>query len=203
MGASLRRDWSAAGKDGVKLISRVELQLAEDAREVTLDRPCGYEEGLGDLSVAVTLAGEFGDTALAGRQGVEPREHDPARAGAGRTELSLRVLGEGWGAGAVGGVESLAEELPRFGAAIPAPKHCAEVGERTCALKPGVATLERGDGLTEQRRSTVTAGDDAGGAQSHAECARGSECLRELKLFFGQAFRRFVIAEREMGERGL
>ena len=39
------------GKHGAKLASRVELQLAEDAREVTFDRPCGDEERLGDDAV--------------------------------------------------------------------------------------------------------------------------------------------------------
>ena len=124
------------------------------------------------------------------------------RAPVARSSVSA-YSASGRGARAVGGVESLAEEFSRFGAAIAAPKHGAEVGEGTRAFKPGVAALERGDGLTEQRRSTVTAGDDAGGAHSHAECARGAERLRELELFFGQAFRRFMIAEREVGERGL
>ena len=187
----------------MKLVSRVELQLAEDAREVTLDRACGDEERLGDLAVATTLAGKLGYTALAGRQRVEPRQHDPARARPGSTELGLGVLGEGPGTSAVGGVEGLAEELARFGAAIATPKHGAEVGKGTCSLQRGVTALERLDCLTEQGRSTVAAGHDAGGAKRHAECARGSECLSELKLLFGEAFRGFVIAQREMGERGL
>ena len=62
---TLRRDWSATRKRGVKLASRAELQLAEDAREVTLDRACGDEEGLGDLAICEVLAGELGDPPLA------------------------------------------------------------------------------------------------------------------------------------------
>ena len=127
----------------------------------------------------------------------------PAWARAGGSELGLGVLGEWSGAGAVGGVECLAEELSRFGASVASPKHGAEVGERARSFQPGVAALERVDGLTEQRRSTVTAGHDAGGAQRHAECARSAERPRELKLLFRQAFRRFVIAERELDECGL
>jgi hypothetical protein len=67
-GGALRRDRSASRKRGGKLVPRVELELAEDARQVTLDRPSGDEEGLGDLAVGEALAGELGDPALAGRQ---------------------------------------------------------------------------------------------------------------------------------------
>jgi hypothetical protein len=35
-GATLRPDWNATRKGGPKLVSRVKLQLGEDAREVTL-----------------------------------------------------------------------------------------------------------------------------------------------------------------------
>ena len=64
---TLGRDWSAAGEFGRQLVSRVHQELAEDAREVTLDRARCDEESLGDLAVRETLAGELGDTALAGR----------------------------------------------------------------------------------------------------------------------------------------
>jgi hypothetical protein len=179
------------------------LQLAEDAREVTLDRACGDEEGLGDLAVGEALGGELGDAALAGRQRIEPSQNDPTRARTGGPELGLGVLGEGSGAGAVGSVESLAEELPRFGAAIAAPEQGAEVCEGARSLQAGVAALERGDGLAKQGRSTVTAGHDAGGTHRHAERARGAERAGELNLLLCKASRRFVIAEREMDERGL
>ena len=107
------------------------------------------------------------------------------------------------GARAVGGVECLAEELSRFGAPIAPPKQGAEVGEGARSLQPGVAPLERVDRLAEQGRSTVTAGNDAGGALRHAECARGAECPGELELLFCEASCRLALAEREMGERGL
>jgi hypothetical protein len=200
---ALRRDRRATRKRGVKLGARVELQLAEDAREVTLDRACGDEEALGDLAVAVTLAGELGYTALAGCQRVEPRENEPTRARAGRPELGLGVFGERSGASAVGGVQCLAEQLPRFGAAVAAPEQGAEICEGARSLQAGVAALERLDGLAKQGRSTVTAGHDAGGTHRHAECARGAERAGELKLLLYQASRRFVIAERELDERGL
>src|SRR6266542_5494938 len=44
---TLGRDWSAAGEYGRKRVSRVDLQLAEDAGEVTLDRAGRDEESLG------------------------------------------------------------------------------------------------------------------------------------------------------------
>ena len=106
---TLGRDWSAAGECGRKLVPRVDLQLAEDAREVTLDRARRDEEGLGDLAVAEALAGELGNTALAGCQRIEPSENDPARPRTGGAELGLGVLGERSGAGSMGGVECLAE----------------------------------------------------------------------------------------------
>ena len=199
---TLCRDSSAAGECGPKLVSRVDLQLAEDAREVTLDRSGSDEEGLGDLAVAEALASELGNTTLARCQRIEPPQNDPAWPRTRSAELGLSVLGERSGAGSVRGVERLAEQLPRFSAAIASPKHGAEVSEGARSFQPGVTALERVDRLTEQKRSTLTAGHYAGGTPSHAECARGAERLRELKLFFGQAFRRFVIAEREMGERG-
>ena len=81
-------------------------------------------------------AGELGDPALAGRQRVEPRENDAARARAGGAELGLGLFGEPFGARAVGGVERLAEELSRFGAPVAPPKHGAEVGESSRSFQP-------------------------------------------------------------------
>ena len=59
------------------------------------------------------------------------------------------------------------------------------------------------DGLAQQGRSALAAGHDAGGTPGDAERARGAECLGELELLRGQAYGRFVLAEREVGERGL
>src|SRR5437867_1250198 len=65
---------------GAKLVSRGELQFAEDAGEVALNRACGDEQRLRDLAVSEAVAGVLGDPALAGCQRVEPCEKDPARA---------------------------------------------------------------------------------------------------------------------------
>ena len=151
-----------------------------------------------------TLAGELGDPALAGGQRVEPREDDSARARAGGAELGLGIFGERSGAGAVGGVERLAEQLSRFGAAVASPKHGAEVGERARSFQPGVAALERVDrphGAATLPRSPPAT---TPAARSATPSARGAPNARaSSKLLFCEAFRRFAIAEREMGERGL
>src|SRR6266568_7362910 len=106
--AALRRDLSGRQRGG-KFVSRVQLQLAEDACEVTLNRTCGDEERLGDLAVGEALTGELRNPAFAGCERVDPGEQDPARARAGGAELGLGVFGEGSGAGSVGGVECLEE----------------------------------------------------------------------------------------------
>ena len=113
---TLCRDGGAGGECGRKLVSRVNPQLAEDAREVTLDRPCSNEEGLGDLAVRVTLAGELGYTALAGCQRVDPCENDAARSRPSGAELGLGVFGDAFGAWAVGGIECFAEQFSGFDA---------------------------------------------------------------------------------------
>lgn len=60
-------DWRVVGAEfGRKLVSRVDLQFAEDAREVTLDCARRNEKGLCDFAVGEALAGELGDAALAG-----------------------------------------------------------------------------------------------------------------------------------------
>src|SRR2546430_7430492 len=82
-GATLRREGSATRQRGAKLVSRVELQLAKDAREVPLDRTRSDEEGLGNLAIGEALTGELGDSALACRQRVQARGHHSARAGPG------------------------------------------------------------------------------------------------------------------------
>ena len=102
------------------------MKLAKDTGEVTLDRACGDEKGLGDLAVSKTLTREFSDSALTGGQRVHPCEHDAARARAGGAELGLGLLGEPSGACAMGDVECLAEELPSFGASIAPPKEMPE-----------------------------------------------------------------------------
>src|SRR6266498_2376358 len=188
---------------GAKLVSRGELQFAEDAREVALNRACRDEQRLCDLAVSEALASVLGDPALAGRQRVEPRQDDPARARAGGAELGLGLFGERSRARAVGGLECLAEQFSRFGAPIAPSEQGAEVGKGARSLQPGVSALERVDRLTEQGRSTITAGHDAGGALGHAERARGAERSGELELLVCEAFRLLSLAEREVGDRGL
>src|SRR5437899_12700116 len=119
----------------------MELQLAEDAREVTLDRPCGDEECLGDLAVAEALAGELGDPTLAGRQRIEAFENGATWTRTGGAELGLGVRGERSRARAECEIECLAQQLPRFGPAITAPNHGSEISERARAFQARVTTL--------------------------------------------------------------
>jgi hypothetical protein len=142
---------------------------------VTLDRACSDEQRLCDLAVGEALAGVLGYAALAGCQRVDPCKKDAARAGAGGAELGLGPFGERSRARAMGGVESLAEELSRFGAPVAPPEQGAEIGEGTRSLQPCVTTLEGVDRLAEQEPSTLTAGHDAGGTHRHAERAWSPE----------------------------
>jgi hypothetical protein len=172
------------------------VQLTKHAREVTLDRTCGNEEGLGDLAVREALAGELGDAALTGGQRVEPGENDPPRARARSSELGLRLVGERPGTRAMGGVECVTEQFSSFGAAIAPPKHGAEIGKGAGSFQFGIAALEHFDRLTEQQLSTVAAGHDAGGALGDAESARSSERQRELDFLLCETSRLFAFAER-------
>ena len=199
----LGQDWSAAGECGGKLLSRADLQLAKDAREMSLDRARRHEQCLGDFAVAQALARELGNTALAGSQGIEPAEDDPSRARSGGAELGLGVFGEGHGASAVGGVECLTKQASRLRAPIAPPQHRAEVSERARFLQSDLPALEYLDSLTEQGCPTVTAGHDAGRTQRHAECARRTERAGEPKFLFCEASRRFPIAEPEVDEGSL
>src|SRR4029453_10185400 len=69
--------------------------------------------------------------------------------------------------------------------------------------QPCIALLERVDRLTEQGRSIVSAGNDAGGALRHAKRARGAERPGELELLVCQASCRLVLAECEMSKSGV
>ena len=167
LGGALRQDRSASRKRGGKLVSRVELQLAENAREVTLDSTRGDEQHLCDLAVGQALAGELGDSALAGRQRVEPCEQNPTRARARGTELRFGVFGKRLRTRAISDIERVAKEFSRFGAAIAPPKQSAEIGESARSFQLGVSMVEYLDRLTEQGCSALTAGHDSGGARRH------------------------------------
>jgi hypothetical protein len=200
---ALGGDWSVLRQRLGKPGSRVELQFAEDAREVTLDGAVGDEQRLCDLAVGKSPAGELGDTAFARRQRVEPGQDDAARARAGGAELGLGAFRETTGARAVGGVECVAEELSRLGAPVAPPQHCAEVDERARAFQHYVGVLECLNRLAKQQLSLFTAGGEAGRPLRDAEGARDAECPGKLELLFRKAPSLLLLAEREPGERGL
>jgi hypothetical protein len=151
--SGLGSDCGAAAEYGGELVSRVDLELAEDAGEVALDRAGGDEEGLGDLAVCQALAGELGDAAFAGGQRVESSENDPPWARTGGAELGLGVSGEASGSRLVGAVECLAEQLSRLGTAIAPTEQRAEVGERSRSFQSGPSALEVVNGGYWRRRS--------------------------------------------------
>ena len=123
-----------------QLRPRGDLELAVDAREVDLDRLRRDEERLGDVLVRHVLGGHLGDAALARGQRLEPAQHQPARAGAGRRELGLRPLLEAGGAELVRELEALAEVLARVGALVAAAQRGAELDERLRVLEPRTAS---------------------------------------------------------------
>jgi hypothetical protein len=116
---------------------------------MSLDRARRDEERLGDFAIAKALARELGYTALAGSQGVDSGENDPSWTRTGGAELSLCVVGERSGAGAIGGVECLAQQPSRFRASIAPPKHRAQVSERARILQSELRALEYLESLTE------------------------------------------------------
>jgi len=177
-----------------ELASRIELQLPKDTGEMAFNSAGGDEERLGDLAVCEAVGRELRDTTFAGCQRLEARENDAPWAGAGGTELGLRVVGQGSCSGTVRGVEGLTQQLARFDSPVSPTEHGAEVGESSRTLQPRIATVEGADCLPEKRSATLTAVHEAGGTQGHAESAPGTEGAGQLELLFGEVARRVVVA---------
>jgi hypothetical protein len=107
-GASL-----AAGRceGGGELLARGDCELLVGAGEVPIDSPGGGEQVLGDVAFGQTGGGELGDTALAGRQRVEPAEDGPPGSAAGGDEFGAGPLGQRQRPAAVGEVERGPQDL--------------------------------------------------------------------------------------------
>ena len=184
-----------------ELAPRVELQLAEDAREVALDRACGDEQRLCDLAVGEALAGELGDAALAGRQRVEPREHDPARARTGGAELGLRLLARAAVRPRGGRRRALRGEAlaPRCGGCA---AEAGRRGRRGHARSSRLASPRSNASIASRSRDSPRSppATTAGRTLRHAERARSAECPGELELLVCEASCRLAVAEREMGD---
>ena len=121
----------------------------------------------------------------------------------GGAELGLGVVGERSGARAVGGVECLAQAalaLRCVDCAAGAWRR-GQRGARSSNLR--VAALERVDRLTEQDAPRSPPATTPAARSATPSRTRGAERPGELELLFCQAFCRLVIAERELGERGL
>src|SRR5262249_12402304 len=117
-----RGEWcqtSAAGRERCsELAARGDAELSVDAREVHFERLQRYEERLRDVLVRVIGGCEFGDTALARRQRLDAREHDCARAGAGRGDLVVSGADERARPCPERPLDALAEELASLGTAV-------------------------------------------------------------------------------------
>src|SRR6478735_7608043 len=92
--AKLRRDRHSTGERTLKIVPRIELQLAEDACQVALHRSSGHEERLRDLSVGHALARELSDPAFACGERLEAGEEHASRPSPGGPKLNLGVLGQ-------------------------------------------------------------------------------------------------------------
>ncbi len=170
---------------------------------MTLHRSCRDEECLRDLAVREALARELGDPKLTRGERIDACQHDPARPRAGGAKFRLGLFGESRGPDTVSGVESLAKELSRLGAAIAPSKHRTEIDESSRSFQFRITTLERINRLAQQLLATIAAGHDAGGATRHADRAWRTELHCKLELFTRKPFSRFAIAERQVCERSL
>ena len=99
-------------------------------------------------------------------------------------------------------LDSLAQQLPGFAAAVAATQSCAEVDERTRVLEPSGRVGQHIDGLPQEPFSGSAALDQAEGAQRDADRARGAPPLRELELLVCQLTRLLRSAEAVEGECG-
>src|SRR6185312_9357303 len=85
------------GEGAEQLVTREDVELAEDLAQVVLDRARADEEVDADLRVAVTVAGEPGDRLLLGGELVDVVDRVDPHGRGRRRELALGAGGEGLG----------------------------------------------------------------------------------------------------------
>src|SRR5262245_58205193 len=100
-----------------------------------LDGSPGDVQLLGDLTVAVALGGEGGDTVLGGSERVEAGECGAARARTGGAEFSAGAVGEPVHAAVVSQLESLAQRGASVRPAVRAAECGTEIHERAGVLE--------------------------------------------------------------------
>ena len=203
-----RRLGSGSGTVGERLrerLARVELELAEDAREMPFHRPRGDEQRLRDLAIRQSLTRDSAMRRSLAVSDSTPLRHDRARAGAGRAELGLGVLGDRSSARADALRRALRAAAPRASLRrlrrrSSAPRSVSArdalelgiAGRRT--RRPPRAAAARPDRRRRPRPAALHA---------TPRCARRAERPGELELLLRQPLRRLALAEQQLRERGL
>src|SRR5438105_3652812 len=113
-----------------ELRARTDLELAEDAAEVSLDRVLGQEEGLRDLAVGRPLGGHASDAQLRGGEMAAALGGVSARASTGCDELVVGAHSNRVGTAGTGHLERLAKWLARIGAPAGATGRRAQLEQR-------------------------------------------------------------------------
>ena len=176
-----------------ELSTRADVELAVDAAEVLLDGLDGHEQRLGDLLVAQLFRGHVRDPPLARREFVEAAEQDRAAMRAGRREFVVASCDQRGRAALMRELDSLAQKLPRFTAAVAATQSGAEIDERTRVLEPRWRARQHLDGLPQPLFSASAALDEAERAQRDADRTLGAPAPREIE-FFARELPRLVLA---------
>jgi hypothetical protein len=99
-----------------ELGARTDLELPEDAAEVSLDRVLGHEERLRDLAVGHPFGGQARDAQFRGGEVAAALGGVSARAGTGGDEFIVGARGDRLRTAGTGQFERLAEWLARVGA---------------------------------------------------------------------------------------
>ena len=204
-GEKFREKWAGrAPLEGAsELRARADVELAEDAAEVSLDRVLGQEEGLRDLAVGHPLGGHSCDAQLGGGEGAAAFGRVSARARTGGDELVVGAYCNGVGAAGTGQLERLSERLARFGAPTGAADRRAQLEQRERVLEPRRRSLELGDGLLEQLDPRLSRFDEAERAQRSAERTWCPEGPAALELLTRQRTGLVVAVERCQQRRGV
>ena len=199
---TLRRDRSAPASAAGSSFRESSRSLREDAREVALNRACGNEEGLRDLAVGEALARELGDPAFTGRQRVGPRENDPRRGAhpwRGASVSAYSASGPAparWAASSASRVVLALQCAGCVAEAWRRDQHGRGPFSNLASPRSNASMASRSRDAPRSPPATTPA------ARSATPSARGAPNAWASRSSL-QAFRRFVIAEREMGERGV
>ena len=110
-----------------ELRARSDLELPEDAAEVSLDRVLGNEERLRDLSIGLSFGGQARDAEFRGGEVAAALGGVSARAGTRADELIVGARGDRLRTTDTGQFERLAEWLARVGAPAGAADRSAQL----------------------------------------------------------------------------